>query len=194
MRDILSTLREIRSRNAGHLFFFMTPAATPFLLDASGNPRKTTPAADAFYGFSDIFSAKGMYAAARYLKDDEAAAEALDYIRQVDDAIWQGAFVNDQQTLDPKDPVQVKPGCHFHGPYMSRSGPPPSWPDTETPTASNSACASSGTNWNTTSTSTDASRTDGNTTSGKPTTTGACPTARTERSSPIPATASNASV
>lgn len=122
MRDILSTLREIRSRNAGHLFFFMTPNGDPFLLDASGNPRKTTPAADAFYGFSDIFSAKGMYAAARYLKDDEAAAEALDYIRQVDDAIWQGTFVNDQQTLDPKDPVQVKPGCHFHGPYMIQIG------------------------------------------------------------------------
>ncbi len=122
MRDVFAKLREIRAHNAGHLFFFMTPDGDPFVLGADGKPQQATFAADPPYGFSDIFSAKGMYAAARYLEDAEAAAEALDYCREVDSAIWQGAFVNDQQTLDPKNPVQVKAGYHFQGPYMIQIG------------------------------------------------------------------------
>ena len=122
MREVLDGLRDIRARNAGRLFFFMSPNGKPFKLDENGRPQPITLTSESPYGFSDLFSAKGMVAAARYLQDEDAAADALAYCRLVDDAIWQGAFVSDQQPLDPKNPVAPRPGQFPHGPYMIQIG------------------------------------------------------------------------
>lgn len=120
--EVLENLRRIRMRNRGHLFFLMTADGQPFRLDKRGRPETFELPADFPYGFSDLFTAKGMYAAARYLHDPEMESEALEYCRAVDQAIWDGSFQSDQQTLDSKNPVVPRPGRHPHGPFMIQVG------------------------------------------------------------------------
>ncbi len=120
--DLLTKLLEIRARNAGHLTFFMSPQGNPFTLDEEGETRRLRLTEKSSYGFSDLFCAKGMVAAARYLKLRDAETEALDYCRRVDDAIHEGRFVTDQIALDPKNPTGPRPGCHPHGPFMIQIG------------------------------------------------------------------------
>ncbi|MDP6777092.1 MAG: AGE family epimerase/isomerase [Candidatus Latescibacteria bacterium] len=122
MREVLGALREIRARNGGHLFFFMTPEGEPFALDDDGSPIATALDSGSPHGFSDLFCSKGMYAAGQYLEDEQAVDETLEYCRSVDAAILSRSFVTDQQPLDPKNPVRPKPGCHSHGPYMIQIG------------------------------------------------------------------------
>jgi len=122
MREVLVRLRQMRRRNQGRLSFFMSPEGDPFRLDEDGRKGFFELGAGAPYGFSDLFCAKGMLAAARILGDLEAAAEARAYCHQVDQAIWQGNFASDQQPLDPKNPVRPGPGKYPHGPYMIQIG------------------------------------------------------------------------
>jgi hypothetical protein len=77
---------------------------------------------DTPYGFSDIFGCKGLMAAARYLEDEAGFAQAMTYCQDIGDAIHARAFVNDQVSLDPKNPVEPTPGKHGHGPYMIQIG------------------------------------------------------------------------
>ena len=120
--DVLAALLDIRARNAGHLSFFMTPQGNPFTLDEEGGIRTLKLSEASNYGFSDLFSAKGMVAAARYLGLRDAETEALEYCRRVDDAIHEGRFVTDQISLDPKNPVGPRPGRHPHGAFMIQIG------------------------------------------------------------------------
>ena len=122
MRKVLIRLRQMRQRNKGHLSFFMSPEGDPFRLDDDGQKKFFTLNADAPYGFSDLFCAKGMLAASRILGDLEAADEAHFYCQQIDAAIWQDRFVSDQQSLDPKDPIRPASDKHPHGPYMIQIG------------------------------------------------------------------------
>ena len=122
MRLVLNRVRQMRARNGGHLWFFMTPEGDPFRLNADGKPEPFAMTPHVPFGFSDVFSAKGMFAAARYLGDEDAAAEALAYVHRVDAAIWQGRFVSDQAPLDPTNVVLPEPGRHFHGPFMIALG------------------------------------------------------------------------
>jgi hypothetical protein len=121
LREVLDQLRGMRDRNSGHLSFFMYPDGTPFHLDASGAPSPTEAASQP-YGFSDLFSSKGMFAAARYLGDDEAVTEAREYIDDVEEAIWDNTFETDQISLDPKNPTEPRSGYHAHGPFMIQIG------------------------------------------------------------------------
>ena len=120
MRDVLSQIRKMRDRNQGHLSFFMYPDGTPFTLDDEGGPVPQDT--DRPYGFSDLFTSKGMFAAARYLGDDEALSEAREYIDEVEEAIWDNSFLSDQISLDPKNPTEPKSGYHPHGPFMIQIG------------------------------------------------------------------------
>ncbi|MCZ6672809.1 MAG: AGE family epimerase/isomerase [Verrucomicrobia bacterium] len=119
-RDVLDQLRRMRDRNEGHLSFFMYPDGTPFQLDPSGRPVPTDTSQA--FGFSDLFSSKGMFAAARYLGDDEAVLEACEYIDEVEEAIWDNTFQTDQISLDPKNPTEPRSGYHAHGPFMIQIG------------------------------------------------------------------------
>lgn len=118
----LDQLRKMRDRNGGRLSFFMQPDGTPFLLNEGCEPAVFELEQDAPYGFSDLFSAKGMLAAAVELEDAAATSEALDYVESVEDAIWSGRFRSDQISLDPKNPVEPTEGHHPHGPYMIQIG------------------------------------------------------------------------
>jgi len=74
------------------------------------------------WNFSDLFCAKGMYAAGHYLGDAAAVAEARDYCAVVAESLFAARFASDQQALDPKDPVTAPAGRHSHGPFMIAIG------------------------------------------------------------------------
>ena len=122
MREVLDALRQARARNGGHAFFFMDPQGAPFTLGDDGSAQPVALTEESPYGFSDLFCAKGMYATACVLEDDDALAEAREYFLAVDKALCEGEFVSDQQTLDPKNPVLPVPGRHSHGPRMIQIG------------------------------------------------------------------------
>ena len=119
LREILDRFRQMRNRNGGHLGFFMFPDGTPFLLDSAGRPAPTTLES---YGFSDLFSSKGMAAAANRLGDEAILNEAIDYVFQVDEAISNRTFRSDQVSLDPKNRAEPRTGYHIHGPTMIQIG------------------------------------------------------------------------
>jgi hypothetical protein len=126
MRDLaaalLARLRAMRARNGGRLSFFMTREGEPFHLDDAGQQKPFELTAAHPHGFSDLFAAKGMYAAARWLGDDEAAGEARAYIDAVDAAIVNDTFRSDQISLDPKNRPEPKAGYHPHGARMIQLG------------------------------------------------------------------------
>ncbi len=120
--DVLAKLGEIRARNAGRLSFFMSPQGNPFTLDEHGETRPLKLTKESSYGFSDLFAAKGMVAAARYLELQDAETEAMEYCRRVDDSIHRGRFITDQISLDPRNPTAPRPGRHPHGAFMIQIG------------------------------------------------------------------------
>ena len=120
--DVLAQLRRMRANNEGRLSFFMTPSGEPFRLDDAERPVTFAVAEDAPYGFSDLFCAKGMFAAAQWLGDKAASAEALAYIHAVDDAIVKRTFRSDQISLDPKNRAEPRAGYHTHGAAMIQLG------------------------------------------------------------------------
>ncbi len=126
MRDMIdqiaAQLWHMRARNEGHLSFLMAPDGRPFRLDAEGRPAYFNLRADAPCGFSDLFAAKGLFAAANYAGNDRATADALEYIETVEESIWSGRFRSDQIPLDPKLRPEPRDGFHPHGPYMIQIG------------------------------------------------------------------------
>ena len=119
---VLDRVCHMWRQNNERLWFFMQPDGQPFILGDEGKPISFSLTADVPYGFSDLFTSKGMYAAACYLGDEDIRQEALRYIEAVDEAIWTGNFENDQVTLDPKNPVTPSPGKVMHGPFMIQIG------------------------------------------------------------------------
>ena len=119
--EVLAQLRGMRDRNNGRLSFFMYPDGTPFQLDADGHPAPLEQT-DPPYGFSDLFSSKGMFAAAHRLGDEAAEHQAREYIDDVEEAIWDTSFRTDQISLDPKNPTEPRTGYHAHGPFMIQLG------------------------------------------------------------------------
>ncbi len=122
LKEVLQSIRDIRQRNQGHLSFFMTPKGEAFSLDDTGNRVIFTMEKDSPYGTTDLFSAKGIYKAACYLGDETLVKEAVFYLGNIDSAIWSGKFVNDQKQLDPKNPVEPRPGHFPHGSFMLQIG------------------------------------------------------------------------
>ena len=123
IRAVLQTLRRIRDRNGGHLFFLMRADGTPFVVDGDGVACNAAPlTADAPFNFSDLFASKGMLAAAGFLGEGPAESEALEYCRLVEEAIFGDRFVTDQQPLDPRNPVRPVPGRFTHGAHMISLG------------------------------------------------------------------------
>jgi len=122
MRQVLSQLRAMRAKNDGYLSFFMYQDGEPFRLDRSGRPTPLDKKEVQTYGFSDLFSSKGMYAAASYLGDEDTILEAREYIDAVEESIWDNTFRSDQISLDQKNSVEPKTGYHSQGPFMIQIG------------------------------------------------------------------------
>ena len=119
---LADSLHGARQRNSGHVFFLMTPEGDPWRLAEDGRPEAVRLTADSPYSFSDLFCAKGLYAAAAVLNDQNARKDARAYCTAVFESLFDGTFVSDQQALDPKNPVQATPGRHSHGPFMIAIG------------------------------------------------------------------------
>ena len=119
---VLGSVRRLRDRNEGHLFFFMSPDGSPFAIGPGDRREPVEVTADTPSGFSDLFGAKGLFAGARLLGDSSAAAEAVEWMGRVSADIWSRRFASDQQPLDPTNPIETLPGRHGHGPYMIQLG------------------------------------------------------------------------
>ena len=121
LKSLLTQLLNARNANQGRLFFWLDQAGRPILIQAGQQiPHTITP--DAPYNFSDIFCAKGFYAAAQYLQNPTATAQAREYCHNVFQATRTGNFLSDQQPLDPKNPVTPVPHRHSHGQWMIQLG------------------------------------------------------------------------
>jgi hypothetical protein len=119
--DLLARLWQARAANNGHLHFFMSPAGEAFVLDAEG--RRTPLALDAHspHGYSDLFCAKGSYAAACLLGDDPAIAEARAFCTAVYRDVLARTFRSDQP--QPGFGARAWIGDAFsHGPAMISLG------------------------------------------------------------------------
>ena len=120
--ELLQQLQKIRQKNNGHLFFSMTTDGEPVVLTKSGDIRKIELTQASPFNYSDLFTAKGMYAAARFLENRELITEAKSYCLAVDHALWHDNFVSDQQQFhSQKKAPQTKQGRPF-GPYMIQIG------------------------------------------------------------------------
>ncbi|HAU37617.1 MAG TPA: hypothetical protein DCX07_07850 [Phycisphaerales bacterium] len=115
-------MEQLRVANAGRLSFMMTLQGRPLHLDDEGRVVAKSPRRDAPAGFSDLFYAKGLGAAAALLGDAGRLRTAEEMFDRVCEEIRAGRFVTDQEALDPKNPVRPVPGRHSLGPWMIAIG------------------------------------------------------------------------
>ncbi len=115
-------VRSVRRANGGHLYFAMTLEGEPVQLDEDYRRVPVVLDASSPGNFSDLFAAKGLYAAARFLDDAGMLAEARSWCLALCDDILAGRFVTDQ--LQPRGLASVVavPGGRSHGPAMIALG------------------------------------------------------------------------
>ena len=119
--DLLAKLRQARTVNGGHLYFFMTPAGQAFDFGPDMARLPVTLDAASPHGYSDLFCAKGMYAAAQLLGDPDAVSEARDFCMAVYRDITARAFRSDQP--QPAEGARAWVADAFsHGPHMIALG------------------------------------------------------------------------
>lgn len=119
--DLLAQLGRARTANGGHLYFCMTPAGEAFVQGPELERKSVTLDIRSPHNYSDLFGAKGMYAAAHLLGDPVAAGEARAYCMAVYRDIIQRNFRSDQ----PQPAAGARPwvaGAFSHGPYMIALG------------------------------------------------------------------------
>jgi N-acylglucosamine 2-epimerase (GlcNAc 2-epimerase) len=119
--DLLARLQRARAVNGGHLHFFMTPSGQAFVfgLDMKRNPVALGPSSP--HSYSDLFSAKGMVAAANLLGDSASASEARAFCMSVYRGIMARTFRSDQP--QPAEGARSwVTGAFSHGPYMIALG------------------------------------------------------------------------
>ncbi len=119
--SVLESMEALRQKNGGRLFFIVSIQGIPLQLDSRGQIQ-TLNAIPGPANFSDLFYAKGLYAAGRVLGRQEVCSRAEIFFRGVISAILSGTFVSDQQNMDPKNKVGEVPGRISHGPFMIALG------------------------------------------------------------------------
>jgi mannose/cellobiose epimerase-like protein (N-acyl-D-glucosamine 2-epimerase family) len=119
--DLLALLQKARAHNGGHLHFFMTPAGRAFDIGADAVRIPLALDAASPHGYSDLFAAKGMYAAAYMLGDPAAMSAARAFCLAVYRDILARRFRSDQP--QPASGARAWVGDAFsHGPYMISLG------------------------------------------------------------------------
>ena len=121
LRDILENLEELRAKNRGRMTFMFSPDGTPLTIANDGEIVQAEIPANSS-NFSDLFYAKGLFAAATELKIPSLAASAEKLFGDILDDISNNRFLNDQQQFDPKNRVRPLPGKHPQGPWMIALG------------------------------------------------------------------------
>jgi hypothetical protein len=117
---ILNRMEQIRARS-GRIPFMMTPDGQAFGVDADGR-RSKLELKTGVIATGDLFYAKGMFAAASFLKLEDKTREAKEYLRKIFRAISENAFSSDQISFDPKNKVAPTPGKFSHGSRMLSLG------------------------------------------------------------------------
>jgi mannose/cellobiose epimerase-like protein (N-acyl-D-glucosamine 2-epimerase family) len=119
--DLSAQLRQACTANGGHLYFFMTPAGQAFDLGPEMQRMPVALDAASQHGYSDLFCAKGMYAAAHLLGDPDAVSEARAFCIAVYRDVTARAFRSDQP--QPADGARAwVTGAFSHGPHMIALG------------------------------------------------------------------------
>lgn len=119
---VLDSMERLRAPNGGKLSFMMTPEGEPFDMGPDGR-RKVVSLAGSRSRFSDLFYAKGMFAAAALLGRKDPAEEAKRLFRAVIADAEAEAFERDAISFDPRNPARAPAKGQFaHGPRMIAVG------------------------------------------------------------------------
>jgi hypothetical protein len=119
--NLLARLQQARALNGGHLYFFMTSSGRAFVLGPDMERSGVALGPSSPYSYSDLFCAKGMYAAANLLGDSISARDARAFCKNVYRGILARSFRSDQ----PQPAAGARswvPGAFSHGPYMIALG------------------------------------------------------------------------
>jgi mannose/cellobiose epimerase-like protein (N-acyl-D-glucosamine 2-epimerase family) len=119
--DLLQRLREARNLNSGRLHFFMTTTGRAFVYGPDGARCDLALGPGSPYGYSDLFGAKGMYAAAHLLGDTTAQKEARSFCLDVYRDILARTFRSDQPQPATGARAWIE-GAYSHGPAMIALG------------------------------------------------------------------------
>lgn len=114
----INTMEEIRSVNHGRVHFCMTAGGTPLEVVGHKNLRPAEylmPESN----YSDLFYARGLFAAGWELGWGDKAQEAATAFKKVMDDIENGRFLSDRQVFDPHTPVLYVPGKVGAGPFRT---------------------------------------------------------------------------
>ena len=119
--DLLARLQRAREINGGHLHFFMTPTGQALGLGPEMKRMPVALDASSPHSYSDLFCAKGMFAAAHLLGDRAAMGEARAFCMAVCRDVMARTFRSDQ----PQPAAGARPwitGAFSHGPAMISLG------------------------------------------------------------------------
>lgn len=121
LRRLIDAMEAARAKNGGRLPFLMAPDGEPLDIRAEGvvrDPRAMTRG----HSLSDLFYARGLFAAANRVGDRVRADAARELFDRVVADIRSGAFESGQIALDPRNPVAPVPGRHSHAGRMIALG------------------------------------------------------------------------
>lgn len=116
LREVINSMEDIRTRNHGRMFFAFSPSGEP--LETHRGQLRPLPRIPDGSNYSDLFYSKGLLCAAAYLGMESKTAEAEHYFLRVVNDIRNRRFITDQQSFDPKNPVNAVAGKHLQGPFM----------------------------------------------------------------------------
>ena len=111
LETVAGKMEELRKVNSGRLPFAMRLDGSSFFEQAPSDAN-----------FSDLFYAKGLFAAGRVLGNETWLREGRELFLRVLEAIRNRRFRTDQQSFDPKNQVAFVPGKHPQGPRMIALG------------------------------------------------------------------------
>jgi len=87
-----------------------------FIPEKDNNRKYLNKQEIASYNYSDLFCAKGMYAAAKFMNDEEKIRTSRQYCEQVINSLWSGNFVSDQYSFNGS--ICTDNIAQSLGPYM----------------------------------------------------------------------------
>jgi hypothetical protein len=107
LATVLDAMEALRQVNNGRLSFMLATSGTPLQVENDGR----VTALGRIHGeanFSDLFYAKGLYAAGRVLNLPETCAAAEANLRLITNAIFAGSLASNHLLIDPRvRPVEV---------------------------------------------------------------------------------------
>jgi len=119
--SLLEAGEKLRRRNGGRVYFMCDEAGQPLgVINGAVAPLSPPPSS---FGFADMFCAKGLFAAGRFLGRQDLAKDAEAWFRTIFDSVLDGSFAPDTQTMNPQMPVPAPvAGRLSHGPRMIALG------------------------------------------------------------------------